>query len=122
MPDLDTKMKIEILLDFAYDKTVERMNAIEGESYPNIAQSLVLIKNNKVSYELAYLHYYLGCLEGILFTRFLEEFNRMPTPSENSFILEISRQKYEDLKDMVISLTEKKFNEHCVSYQLNNKK
>ena len=109
MVDLDTQMKIDALLDFAYDKTVERMNAIEDAPRNTIYQTIVMIKNNPDSFAMAYGNYYCGCLEGIFFTRFLEEFYRMPTPSENSFIKESIGSKFDDLKKMIAELAIKKF-------------
>jgi hypothetical protein len=47
---------------------------------------------------MAYINYYCGCMEGILFTRFLEEFSRYPSPSENIFIKDTISSKFEELK------------------------
>jgi len=41
MPDLDTQMKIDELLDYAYDKTIERMNAIEDAPRNSVYQTIV---------------------------------------------------------------------------------
>ena len=111
MVDLDTQMKIDGLLDFAYDKTVERMNAIEEAPHSVIYQTIAMEKGNSRSYAFAYANYYFGCLEGIFFTRFLEEFNQMPTPSENSFIKETIATKFKDLKNMIVDLAYRRYQE-----------
>ena len=106
MSDIDIKIIINTLVDFAYDKTIERMNAIEGASTSSVYQTILVEKGNYRSYLLSYLHYYCGCFEGILFTRFLEEFNRMPTPSENSFIKDMVETRFEDLKKAAADVNE----------------
>ena len=68
-------------------------------------------KGNLTSYVFAYMNYYCGCFEGICFTKFLEEFNRMPTPSENAFIIDTIRTRFEQLKKVVTDLADKKFKE-----------
>ena len=108
---LDIKMKIDTLIDYAYDGTIERLNAIEGASATDAYRTMLIAKHDHKSYLLAYLHYYTGCFEGILFTRFLEEFNRMPTPSENAFIKETLTSKFEMFKTRVMDAAEKTFNE-----------
>ncbi len=111
MVDLDTQMKIDTLLDYAYDKTIERINAIEDAQH-NIYQTLLMTKGDHKSFLCAYINYYCGCLEGIFFTRFLEEVDRMPSPSENVFIKESMEPKLEDLKKIVLDIATKKFDEH----------
>jgi len=112
MVDLDTQMKIDALVDFAYDKTVERMNAIELAPQKSVYQTITMDKGKLHSFVLAYLNYYWGCFEGILFTRFLEEFNRMPTPSENSFIVDTIKTRFEKLNELCIDFADKKFKEN----------
>ena len=73
-----------------------------------IYQTITMDKGSLHSYVQAYLNYYDGCFEGILFTRFLEEFNRMPTPSENSFIVESILTRFEKLKELCLDLADKK--------------
>ena len=109
--ELDIKMKIDTLIDYSYDRTIERLNAIEGASVIDAYRTMLLTKHDSKSFLLAYLHYYTGCFEGILFTRFLEEFNRMPTPSENAFIKETLTSKFEMFKTRVMDAAEKTFNE-----------
>ena len=111
MVDLDTQMKIDTLMDFAYDKTIERMNAIESAPRKLIYQTITMDKGSLHSYVLAYVNYYQGCFEGILFTRFLEEFNRMPTPSENSFIVDTIKTRFEKLNELCLDIAEKKLKE-----------
>lgn len=100
MTDLETTPKIATMIDFAYERTIERIETIEGAPYDQIYQTTVK-ENNRTSYLLAYCNYYFGCLEGILFVQFLEEFNRMPTPLENAFIEAAIKQKFENLKDRI---------------------
>lgn len=109
--DLETQMKIDTLMDYSYDKTVERMNAIEDAPHSVIYQTMIVVKNNSESFAMAYANYYSGCLEGIFFTRFLEEFNRMPTPSENSFIKNSIESRFEDFKKMITDLALRRFKE-----------
>jgi len=111
MVDIDTQMKIDELVDYAYDTTIERIIAIENADIGLIYQTILMEKGNYRSFLEAYSNYYCGVLEGILFTRFLEELNRMPTPSENSFIAETIAQRFEKFKDIIINLAEKKFKE-----------
>ena len=111
MVELDTQMKIDTLIDYSYDRTIERLNAIEGVPTTDAIRSMLFIKHDYKSFMLGYLHYYTGCLEGILFTRFLEEFDRMPTPSENVVIKEKLTPKHEMLKTRVGEAANKKFDE-----------
>ncbi|MDH3765211.1 MAG: hypothetical protein OER82_05315 [Nitrosopumilus sp.] len=91
--DLDTQMKIDTLLDYAYDNTIERINAVEDASETSIYRTLMVINCDMISYLNGFSNYYNGVLEGILFTRFLEVFQRMPTPSENAFIVDSIEKK-----------------------------
>ncbi|MDE2589224.1 MAG: hypothetical protein KGL95_06120 [Patescibacteria group bacterium] len=56
-------MIIDTLIDFSYDKTIERMNAIEGAPRNSVYQTILVEKGNYRSYLLVYIHYYLGCFE-----------------------------------------------------------
>ena len=105
----DAHEMINALVDFAYDKTIERMNAIEDASPNSVYRTIGMEKGNYRSYLLAYINYYLGYFEGILFTRFLEELNRMPTPSENSFIKDIIATRFEELNKASADMADKKF-------------
>jgi len=109
MTDLDIKIVIDELLTFAYDGTIERINAIEDAPRGMVYKSFAVQEGNFNSYLLAYSNYYCGCLEGILFTRFLEEFQRMPTPSENAFLKESISTRFEDLKTIVSDLAQREF-------------
>jgi len=109
MSDLDTKMKIDFLLDYAYDHTVERVNAIEDAPEDSIFRFIGIETGNASSYTFAYMNYYMGVFEGIFFTRFLEEFNRMPTPSENSFIKDSFSSRFEAFKSIAIRLAKKAY-------------
>ena len=111
MVDLDTRMKIEEILDYSYNTTIERMNAIEEAPSNSNYQTIAATKDDFNSYIQAYMNYYCGTLEGILFTLFLDKFNRLPNPSENAFIVEAIGTKWEKLKDIVIELSKKKFKE-----------
>ncbi len=111
MVDLDDQMKITKLMDYAYDKTMERVSAIEDASEAMIYRSLVVEKGNIKSYFQSYIHYYLGMFEGILFTFFLEDFDRMPTPSENAFISDSMGKKWDTIIDTAKDLATKKFKE-----------
>lgn len=107
--DTNIKETIESLLDFAYDRTIERIHAIEEAPKGSIYRTIGMIKGNYRSYVMGYLNYYLGCLEGIFFTMFLDEFNRMPTPSENAFVKEAIATKFENLKKIVSKIGDQKF-------------
>lgn len=111
MVDLDAQMKIEKLMDYAYDKTMERIAAIEDASDSMVYRSIVVEKGNIKSYFQSYIHYYLGMFEGILFTFFLEDFDRMPTPSENAFISDSMGGKWTKIIDTVKDVVSKKFKE-----------
>ena len=101
-----------LLIDYSYDRTIERLNAIEGTSPLDAYRTMLFVKHDRQSFGLGYLHYYTGCFEGILFTRFLEEFNRMPAPSENAFIKETLTSKFEMFKTHVLSAASKAFDEN----------
>jgi len=111
MSDLDTKMIIERLIDFAYDHTVERVNAIEDAPEVSIYRFLAVERDNASSFTFAYMNYYMGVFEGIFFTRFLEELNRMPTPSENLFIKDSFKSRFEEFKSIAIRLAKKAYDE-----------
>ena len=111
MVELDIAMKIDALIDYSYDGTIERLNAIEGVPVTGAYKTMLFDKLDYKSFLLAYLHYYTGCFEGILFTRFLEEFNRMPTPSENAFIKESLTSRFETFKTRVMDAASKTFDE-----------
>jgi len=117
MVDLDTKMKIDALLDYAYNNTIERINAIEDAPH-NLVYRTLAMQNNRTSFVSAYVNYYCGCFEGILFTRFLEEFDRMPAPSENAFIMESTTTKFEELTKTATDLGVKKFDKFEKTGQL----
>ena len=110
MVDLDTQMKIDTLANYAYDHTIERLTIIETAPFDTVHRTKITEKNHR-SILMAYLNYYTGCFEGILFTRFLEEFNRMPMPSENVFIHDTLDSKFEKLKEIVLKAADKRFNE-----------
>ena len=107
MVDVETQMKIDTLLDFSYDKTMERMNAIEEAPRHSIYKTTAVRKGDYGSYLFAESNYYLGCFEGIFFVRFLEEFDRMPTPSENAFIKESVEAKFRDLLKSAVAVADK---------------
>ena len=107
MSAIEIKMIIDQLIDFAYDHTVERVNAIEDAPEDAIYRFLAVERNNPSSYTFAFMNYYMGVFEGIFFTRFLEELNRMPTPSENSFIKDSFANRFEEFKSIAIRLAKK---------------
>jgi len=109
--DLDMQMKIEKLMDIAFDKTMERISAVESASEDMIYRTLIVEKGNIRTYFSSYTHYYLGMFEGLLFTFFLDEFDRMPTPSENAFIRDNLGSKWDILIDTAKNLASKKFKE-----------
>lgn len=100
-----------MLVDYAYDKMIERMNAIENAPRNNIYQTIGSVKGDLMSYVLGYVNYYNGVFEGILFTKFVDEFDRMPTPSENSFIKDTISTRFNELKNICMNLADKKFKE-----------
>jgi len=110
--DLDTQMKIDTLIDFSYDKTIERINAIEDADESIVYRTMGMVSKNEASWYLAYINYYCGCMEGILFTRFLEEFSRYPSPSENVFIADTISSKFEKLKQILLDISKKQFKKH----------
>ena len=63
-------------------------------------------------FTLAYCNYYAGCLEGIFLTRFLDEFDRMPSPSEIIIIKEAIYLKFESFKHIVIPIAQDLFDEY----------
>ena len=104
---MDTESKIEALLNYSYDRTIERINAIEDATNPH--RSIVFEKDNYPSFLMGYANYYCGCFEGVFFIRFLDEFNRMPSPTEAIFIKEAILSKFEALKEITSKLGDKKY-------------
>jgi hypothetical protein len=47
--DLDTQMKIDTLIDFSYDKTIERINAIEDADESTFYRTMGMVHNNEAS-------------------------------------------------------------------------
>ncbi len=107
MVDVETQMKIDTLLDFSYDKTMERMSAIEEAPRHSIYKTTAVRQGDYGSYLFAESNYYLVCFEGMFFVRFLEEFNRMPIPSENAFIKESVKSKFRDLLKSAVAVADK---------------
>ena len=110
MINSDTKATIDTLIDYAYDHTIERLNIIANSPSNTVYITLITAIDYK-SFLATYLNYYSGCFEGILFTKFLEEFNRMPTPSENAFIKERMTLRNKTFSTAVLGAAKKKFNE-----------
>jgi hypothetical protein len=54
----DIHETIKVLVDFAYDKTVERMNAIEDASPNSVYRTIGMTKGDYRSYLLSYMNYY----------------------------------------------------------------
>ena len=102
-------MKIDELLDYAYNSMIERLNIVEESPRHAVYRTMAMERNNPTSYTFAYMNYYTGVFEGIFFTSFLEEFDRMPTPSENQFIIDSFSSRFEKFKDVAIRYAKKAY-------------
>ncbi len=111
MVDIETRIKMDKLIDYAYDRTIERMNAIESSPENSIYRTIGFEEKNYSSFALGYVNYYCGCLEGILFELFLVKFDRLPTPSENTYISDTIKTRFDKLKKFCMELAGKKFKE-----------
>jgi len=111
MVDIETRIKMDKLIDYAYDRTIERMNAIESAPENSIYRTIGFEEKNYSSFALGYVNYYCGCLEGILFELFLVKFDRLPTPSEITYISDTIKTRFVKLKKFCMELSEKKFKE-----------
>ena len=109
MSDLDLKMEIDDMLSMAYDTTIERIRAIETASEHLIFRTMLVESNNYTSYLNGYMNYYSGMCEGLLFSIFLEKFQRNPTSSENTFIKESYINRFEELKKIIIDFSTKAY-------------
>ena len=69
-------------------------------------------RRTMMSFTVAYCNYYAGCLEGIFLTRFLDEFDQMPSPSEIILIKEAIYSKFESFKHIVIPIAQNIFDEY----------
>lgn len=109
MSDLDLKQEIDNMLSVAYDTTIERIHAIETASEHLIFRTMLVENKNYTSYLNGYMNYYSGMCEGLLFSLFLEKFQRMPTPSENTLIKESYINRFEELKKIIIDFSTKAY-------------
>jgi hypothetical protein len=111
MVDIETRIEIEKLIDYAYNRTIERINAIESAPENKIYRTIGVEEKNYSSFALGYVNYYSGCLEGILFELFLHKFDKLPTPSEISFISDTIKTRFDKLKKVCLELADKFFKE-----------
>ena len=109
--DIETQIEIEKLIDYAYDRTIERMNAIESAPENTIYRTIGFEGKNYSSFALGYVNYYSGCLEGILFELFLVKFDKLPSPSEIAFISDTIKTRFDKLKKLCLELADKLFKE-----------
>jgi len=111
MVDVETRIKIDKLIDYAYDRTTERMNAIESAPENMIYRTIGFEEKSFPSLTLGYMNYYCGCLEGILFELFLVKFDKLPTPSEITYISDTIKTRLDKLKKLCSELAKKTFKE-----------
>ena len=111
MVDLETQIEIDKLIDYAYDRTIDRMNAIESAPENTIYRTIGFKGKNYSSFALGYVNYYSGCLEGILFELFLVKFDKLPSTSEIAFISDTIKTRFDKLKKLCLELADKLFKE-----------
>ena len=109
MSDLDLKIEINDMLSMAYDTTIKSIHAIETSPEPITFRTMLVENNDYPSYLNGYMNYYSGMCEGLLFSIFLEKFQRMPTSSENTFIKESYINRFEELKKIIIDFSTKAY-------------
>ena len=109
--DLEKQIEIDKLIDYAYDRTIDRMNAIESAPENTIHRTIGFEGKNYSSFALGYVNYYSGFLEGILFELFLVKFDKLPSPSEIAFISDTIKTRFDKLKKLCLELADKLFKE-----------
>ena len=109
MVDLDTKMKIDSLIDSAYNQMMEIFNINEDAPENSIYRTMVAVKGDSVSYLNSYVNYYMGVFEGILITLFLDQLERYPNPSEKSFIQDSFTNRFHNFTDIVVDYAKKHY-------------
>jgi len=109
MVDLATKMKIDSLIDMAYNQMIEIFNINEQSPESSIYRTMVVVKGDSVSYLNAYINYYMGVFEGILITLFLDQLEAYPNPSEKSFMQDSFMNRFHDFTDMAVICAKKHY-------------
>lgn len=80
------------------------MDILDGQSesaFPESFQTTIQ-HNNWKSFLIAEINYYWGMSEGIFAHMFLNEFDRLPTPSENKVRLKCAESHKNDIMDGVM--------------------
>jgi len=98
--DLDSKMKIDKLIDNSYNEMMELFNINEESPVHAVYQTMTVTKGDSMSYLYAYINYYMGVFEGILISLFLEEFDAYPTPSQKTFIQDSFKKRFHSFIDI----------------------
>jgi len=100
MIDLETRMKIDELIDSAYEQMREIFNINEKTpEKEKIYQTMAVVRGDMQSYIDAYVNYYMGVFEGIFITLCLNELKRYPSPEEKLFVQTSFQKKWEEFID-----------------------
>ena len=112
MIDLETRMKIDELIDFAYVQMKEIFNINEETSAKEkIYQTMATVRGDLQSYFHAYINYYMGIFEGIFITLYLDELKNYPSLEEKLFIQMSFDKKWKEFIDIVKEYAKKSFDE-----------
>jgi len=112
MIDLDTRMKIDKLIDSAYAEMRELFNINEDATVKeDVYQTIATVKGDVLSYFYAYVNYYMGVFEGSFITLCLDELERYPTVEEKLFIQASFTKRWQEFIDTVQKYAQKRFDE-----------
>ena len=109
MIDLDTRMKIDNIIDDAYSHMEEIFGINENSPADKIYQTFRIQRNNPASYLDAYVHYYMGVFEGIMISLFLEEFDKYPIEEEQEFISNSFDKRWKSFVDVITEYAKKQY-------------
>ena len=84
--DLETQMKIDEIIDDAYERANELIDNFENSPDDRVYRTIRVQKGNPKSYTDAFYHYYSGVFEGLLMTLFLHKFDEWPTKEQKKFM------------------------------------
>ena len=99
MDNLETRMKIDNIINDADNRMNEIFDINVNSPNEKIYQTFALVKDDQRSFFYGYINYYMGVFEGILLTLFLEEFDAYPTIEQQEFISDSFKKKWEKFVD-----------------------
>ncbi len=91
----------------AYEKTAERIRAIDGVPANKAFKNLVIYTDDHRALFAAYYDYFYGYFDGIIFTRFLDTYDAAPTEQENKEIIDLMEPDWEKLNKLIVKVAAK---------------